>query len=79
VILRERDGLTFAQLDSARHDLVAVDLDPVTREPIFGSGAPAAFGAVEPVVGVEGLDAGLYDFTCSIHEWMVGQLEIINR
>lgn len=72
------ERLDLWQLDSRPHDLTSIERDPVTREPIFTSGLAVGFGTLDPVVGVETLTIGLYDFECTVHEEMTGQLEVLD-
>ena len=74
VMVAQRDGsLSFANLDVAQHDVTAVqkgpDGKPLFQSPLIGFGQTAA------VEGTDRLAAGeTYDFLCSIHPGMRGQL-----
>jgi polyvinyl alcohol dehydrogenase (cytochrome) len=74
VMATQRDGaLSFANLDVAQHDVVAVekgpDGKPLFQTPLIG------FGETAPVEGTNRVAAGqTYDFFCSIHPGMRGQL-----
>jgi plastocyanin len=73
-MVTQQDGsLSFANLDVAQHDVTAVqdgpDGKPLFQTPLIG------FGQTAPVDGTDGLTAGqTYDFFCSIHPGMRGQL-----
>jgi outer membrane protein assembly factor BamB len=69
VNIGEGDKLTFNNLDqAAKHDLVGDDGE-------FGSDLLGS-GESGPVRGVERLDAGQYQFHCSLHGWMKGVLNV---
>jgi plastocyanin len=73
LVVPQGASLQFVQLDpSARHDVVSVFV--VNRKPLFSTKTTAAFGETLTVNGVEKLKPATYPFTCSIHEWMSGQL-----
>ena len=73
VVVPQGASLQFVQLDpSAPHDLVSSYV--VNRKPMFTTGRSAAFGETLMVAGVEKLKPATYPFTCSIHNWMTGQL-----
>jgi plastocyanin len=76
-------SLTFVNVDTARHDLVAKEFGPATQPwctafptgqcPLFYSGF-VGLGGVTPVLGLENLVAGqTYTFVCLIHP-MTGTL-----
>ena len=73
LVVPQGASVEFVQLDpQARHDVVSSYV--VNRKPLFATKASAAFGEVLVVNGVEKLKPATYPFTCSIHEWMTGQL-----
>jgi plastocyanin len=66
-------SLSFANLDVAQHDVTAMQKGsngkPLFQSPLIG------FGQTAVVEGADELDAGqTYDFFCSIHPGMRGQL-----
>ncbi len=73
----EGTGLEFAPLDTlGNHSVVSitwVDGAPLFESPLIGP------GQVAPVAGVEKLAPGSYAFTCNVHEFMLGTLEVLAR
>jgi plastocyanin len=73
VIAQRGAALTFANLDAAQHDVTAVEKDSKGK-PVFGTPL-IGLGQTAPVEGTDRLTAGqTYDFFCSIHPGMRGQL-----
>jgi len=73
IVVPQGASLQFVQLDpSARHDVVSLYV--VNRKPLFATSRTAAFGETLTVGGVEKLKPATYPFTCSIHNWMSGEL-----
>jgi len=73
LVVPQGASLEFVQLDpSARHDIVSKYV--VNRKAMFSTKGTAAFGGTLVVAGVEKLKPATYPFTCSIHNWMSGQL-----
>ena len=74
VAINVGDGLDLTNVDIAPHDLVSVERDPnghrLFASPVIGRGVTAA------VDGVEELPAGTYEFTCTLHPWMLGALTV---
>ena len=69
------DAVTFMNLDlTASHDVTSTDVGP-GAQPLFSS-ATVGFGTTVPVSGAETLDAGTYDFLCSIHTFMTGSIRV---
>ncbi len=62
------ESLWFANLDPVRHD--------VTADNGKFRGESATVGLVL-IPGVEQLDPGVYPYTCSIHDGMIGILRIV--
>ena len=85
VISLQGQALTFANGDTTGHDITSKLTKPVkvkfgkkyyvTQVPIFRSENVAA-GGTGPVVGVEGLKPGTYQFFCSLHTSMTGTLMV---
>jgi plastocyanin len=72
-VMFEGQSLDFVNLDvTGPHDVTSVKRGSDYKR-LFSS-ASAPFGQVVPVVGVEKLPVGTYDFICSIHGTMQGQL-----
>lgn len=67
------DSLTHTNVDAEQHDLQAIgsapDGNPWFDSPLIGSGETAS-------VAVESVPPGIYSYTCSIHAFMRGRLEI---
>ena len=74
VVIRQGDSLTLTNADLAVHDVTASDVGP--NGPLFRS-ATIGPGKQAPVLGVSALDPGLYPFVCSVHDGMVGTLQVI--
>ena len=72
VTLAEGELLEFTNLDVARHDVVALNVD-AHGEPLFSTELIGA-GQSVPVEKVEKLPAGVYEFTCTLHPQMLGTL-----
>jgi plastocyanin len=75
VTIQPGEALTFWNLDlTAPHDVTSIaigsDFQPVFRSETVG------FGIEVPVVGVEKLPAGAYDYICSIHSNMDGTVTV---
>src|SRR5215207_7364892 len=69
VTVGQGDTLMFSNLDSlAQHDLVGHDGQ--FGSPLIGAGQEAK------VEGVENLEAGTYQFHCTLHSWMRGALTV---
>jgi plastocyanin len=73
VTIDQGEALSFQNLDIVGHDVTASQ--QVGGKPLFAS-ALTGPGASEPVVGVQTLTSGNYDFVCSIHPNMVGTLTV---
>ena len=74
VVVRKGQPATFYNYDIAPHDVVAEIKK--RRKPIFKS-ALINVGQSAPVVGVEKLRPGSYDFYCSRHHYMQGELVVL--
>jgi hypothetical protein len=73
IVVPQGASLMLLQLDpSARHDVVSRYV--VRRRPMFATARTLGFGEALMVTGVEKLKPATYPFTCSIHNWMSGQL-----
>jgi plastocyanin len=73
IVVPQGASLEFVQLDpSARHDVVS--RFAIRGRALFSTKRTAAFGETLTVAGVEKLKPATYPFTCSIHNWMSGQL-----
>ncbi len=72
VTIVQGDVLEFTNLDSARHDVVALRKGP-DGQPAF---ATEIIGAGQTVIieGLEEIPAGVYDFICTLHPRMLGTL-----
>jgi plastocyanin len=68
------DTLALVNLESALHDVVAVDRG-ADGEPLFRSAVVGA-GGVTPVARVEVLQPSVYSFYCSVHDTMTGLLTV---
>jgi plastocyanin len=74
-IVSAGDGLDFLNTDVSLHNVVSVARDDLGK-PIFKSALSAGPGST-PVVGVESLTPGDYDFYCSLHPGaMTGTLTV---
>jgi hypothetical protein len=77
VPLQVRQGTTilFAPLDPlGNHSILSriyVDDRPLFESDLIGP------GQVAEVRGLEKLAPGVYEFTCSVHEYMAGSLEVV--
>ena len=64
--------VTYLNLDNVQHDVNAVqkgkDGQPIFHSKLIGLGESA------PIVGADKVPAGTYDFYCSVHPGMRGQL-----
>lgn len=75
VTIAPGEQLTFFNLDlTAPHDVVSIAIGSDFR-PVFRS-ETVGFGTEVPVVGVEKLPAGRYDYICSIHSNMDGTVTV---
>jgi plastocyanin len=74
-VVTQGGAMSFANLDNAAHDVVAVERGP-DGQPLFRSDYANVAQVVE-VEGVEDLPAGDYEFFCSIHPSMRGTLSIL--
>lgn len=75
VTIAQGESLTFWNLDlTAPHDVVSLAIGSDFR-PVFRS-ETVGFGTEVPVVGVEKLPAGNFDYICSIHSNMEGTLTV---
>ena len=64
--------LTFVNLDpQLEHDLISKDNPDLFRSAIVG------FGGVSEVRGVSSLGVSTWPFTCSVHDFMAGNIEIV--
>jgi plastocyanin len=69
------EAVTFMNLDlTANHDVTSVDVG-AGAQPLFSS-ATVGFLATVPVEGADALDAGTYEFLCSIHTFMSGSITV---
>jgi len=69
------EAVSFMNLDlTAPHDVTSVDVG-AGAQPLFAS-ATVGFLTTVPVTGAEALDAGRYDFLCSIHTFMTGSITV---
>lgn len=73
--ISQHDSLTVMNLDPPPHNITAVDIDPITKQPLFRS-ANVAFLGSGGVTGVESLNPGTYRFTCTVHPFMHGVLTV---
>lgn len=90
VVVSRSLGLTYTNVDTARHDVVALDAkrpdgsapwcdgyDPGGC-PLFWSKLIAGNGTQTPVLGLPDAKAGeSYTFFCSIHPYMTGTIEVV--
>lgn len=67
--------LSYLNLDIAKHDVVSVRRNS-SGAPLFKS-ALVGLNTRTPVVGVNKLAAGTYDFFCSLHPNMKGKLRVV--
>ena len=75
IVIPQGASLMLVQFDPlARHDLVSRAI--VKRRPMFTTGRSLAFGEALPVQRVESLKPALYAFVCTIHDGMMGQLDV---
>ena len=75
IAINAGDAVSFTNLDlTASHDVTATDAGP-NAQPLFAS-ATIGFGSTVPVSGAENLEAGTYDFLCSIHTFMTGTITV---
>jgi plastocyanin len=74
VTMNQGERLTFRNLDTTGHDVTArkrgSDGRPLFSTPVIGTGSSAL------VEGSQYLTAGNYDFICSIHPFMEGELTV---
>jgi polyvinyl alcohol dehydrogenase (cytochrome) len=74
MVMSQGSGLTFQNLDSAIHDVTARSAGddglPLFRSKRIGTGQAA------PVAGADKLEPGTYEFFCSVHPSMTGQLQV---
>ncbi len=69
------EAVSFMNLDlTAPHDVTSVDVG-AGAQPLFAS-ATVGFLTTVPVTGAETLDAGRYEFLCSIHTFMTGSITV---
>jgi plastocyanin len=74
VEIAQGESLTLVNGERSPHDITAVDLDG--GWPVFKSAILYEPGQTAPVVGVETLGPGLYQFYCSVHELMRGSVYV---
>ena len=68
------DPLRFVNLDADRHDVTAVNTGD-DGLPVFGTPVTPP-GGTAVVAGVERLGPGVYQFFCSVHEYMRGTVAV---
>lgn len=73
LIIAAGDSLEHTNLDAELHNLASFDVgpdgQPLFRSELIGAGETAS-------VPVEDVPPGIYDFTCSIHPFMLGTLRV---
>jgi plastocyanin len=69
------DSLTLVNADPAAHDVTSLDDGPVGGH-LFRSIVLDQPGQRAPVVGVAALEAGTYEFYCSVHPEMRGTVTV---
>jgi plastocyanin len=75
ITINAGEAVTFTNLDlTAPHDVTALDIGPGAR-PLFSS-QTVGFATSVPVTGAEKLEAGSYDFLCSVHTFMTGSITV---
>ncbi len=74
VSIDQGEKVTFTNLDSVEHDVTAAtkgaDGKPLFNSPLEGPGGSGG------VAGTEFLTTGSYDFSCSIHPFMHGTIQV---
>ena len=76
VVTMARGGkASYVNADIVRHNVVSV-AKGADGKPLFSSGTLSAAGESKPVVGVEKLAPGTYQFLCQPHPGMKGQLVV---
>ena len=73
ITIRQGERLSYVNLDIALHNVTS--LATTKRGPLFTSDTVAAGESTE-VVGVHDLEPGVYDYTCTLHPFMTGSLNI---
>jgi plastocyanin len=66
VLIRQGDPLNYTNLDTVTHNVVS-------DTGLFQS-STVGLGTTTAVNGVNTLSPGTYQFHCSLHPWMTGQL-----
>lgn len=73
VTLAKGTDLSFTNLDATAHNVASVDIDKDGQR-LFASSNTGA--GVTPVDGTRNLDAGTYQFLCTVHPSMTGTLDV---
>jgi plastocyanin len=77
VVISRGSTVDLTNLDSSNtHDIISERLNPDTNRPLFQADY-ANFGETKRVQGVEKLAKGRYEFLCSLHTGMRGQLLVL--
>jgi plastocyanin/glucose/arabinose dehydrogenase len=71
----EGDTLQLLNVDNVPHNVFSRESKP-DGKPLFASALITGPGATAPVVGVDALDAGSYQYFCTVHANMVGTLAV---
>lgn len=66
--------VTYTNVDVAPHNVIALR-NGRDGKPLFGTDTIGA-GVTVPVKGVEKLEPGVYDFTCTLHPEMIGSIYV---
>jgi plastocyanin len=69
ITIDQGEKLTFLNPDVAPHDVTS-------KEPGLFSSETVGTGSEVPVTGADALDAGTYDYVCSVHPYMTGTLTV---
>ncbi len=73
ITIRQGGRVTYTNIDIALHNVTS--LAAGKGGPLFTSDTIAA-GEVTPVIGVENLAPGVYDYTCTLHTFMIGSINV---
>lgn len=76
VTLAQGEPLEFTNLDVAPHDVTAIQTGP-DGLPVFATDTIGA-GETELIEGLDRLEPGVYDFTCTLHPEMLGTLYLVS-
>jgi plastocyanin len=73
ITLRQGERLNYINVDIALHNVTSLATN--AKGPLFTSDTIAAGEGTE-VRGVHDLEPGVYDYTCTLHTFMTGSLNI---